>query len=177
MDEQFESDTPSDGGGLRRQLEEALAKTREAEAARDAAVKEAYENGRQQAQRRFDALEVFGKDRPGLADAWVEKNPEGDLTTDAAKEFASKFGISLSEEAPTPAPAPEPVPDEVKEAAAAFGASPAGSLAGEQKTYSPEEFAELLRANPSKAEELYRAGALKKEEPEWPNASRFYGRD
>ena len=162
MGDEFTSDEDrSEGGGLRRQLEEALQKARDAEAAREAAVKDAEERGRQQATRRFDALEVFGKDRPGLAEAWVERNPEVDLTTDAAKEFAAKFGVKLDEATP-PEPAPEPVAPEVRQAVQAFqqpvAAEPLSQI------IEPDEFRKMLRDPNQRAEAMKadREGRVKK---------------
>lgn len=159
MSDEFPSNQESEGGGLRRQLEEALRRNKELEEAREAAVKEALETGRQQAKRRFDALEVFGKDRPGLADAWVEKNPEGDLTPEGAKEFASSFGVSLEQE-PPPEPAPEPVPDEVKQAAATFQ-TPAAPLPGGVPTYTPEQIRQIGLKDQAEALRLIADGQMK----------------
>lgn len=161
MSDEFESEDqrPSDGGGLRRQLEEALQKNKELEQAREAAVTEALERGRQQAQRRFQALEVFGKDRPGLAEAWVEKNPEGDLTLEAAKEFALPYGVTLGEE-PPPEQAPEPVPDEVKQAAGAFQ-TPVAAVPGGQPTYTPEQIRQIGLKDQAEALRLIDQGLMK----------------
>lgn len=109
----------SDGGGLRRQLEDALQRNKELEQSLPAQVKEAEDRGRAQAQRRFDALEAFGKDRPGLAEAWVNQHPEDDLTADRAKEFAASFGVELGQAA-APPPATPQVPPEVQQGAQDF---------------------------------------------------------
>lgn len=149
-----------DGGGLRRQLEEALQKNRELEEARKAAVEEALVKGRQQAERRFQALEVFGKDRPGLADAWVEKNPEGDLTAEVAKEFALPYGVTLGEQKP-PEPAPtEPVPDAVKQAAGAFQ-TPVAAVPGGTPTYTPEQIRKIGLKDQAEALRLIDQGLMK----------------
>lgn len=149
-----------DGGGLRRQLEEALQKNRELEEARKVAVEEALEKGRKQAQRRFEALEVFGKDRPGLADAWVEKNPEGDLTPEAAKEFALPYGVTLGEAPPPEQPPGEQVPPEVKEAAGAFQ-TPTATVPGGQPTFTPEEIRRKGLKDPAEALRLIEQGLMK----------------
>lgn len=120
MDPEYEPEpVPSDGGGLRRQLEAALARAKELEQSLPKAVEEAEARGALQAQRRFEALRIFGEDKPKLAESWVASNPDGVLSKEAAAEFASAFGVKL-EETPSTEPAPEPVTAEVKEAVQAF---------------------------------------------------------
>lgn len=158
MSDEYDSDQQSEGGGLRRQLEEALRQKTELEQSLSAKVQEAEQKGRQQAQRRFDALEVFGKDRPGLADAWVDKNPEGELTTDGAKEFAASFGVTLGE-APPPEPPPEPVPDEVKQAAGSFHEA-VTKVGAQTKVYTPEEIRQIGLKDEAEALRLIAEGAM-----------------
>jgi len=158
------ADDELDGGGLRRQLEEALQKQKELEQSLPAQIQEAEQRGATQAERRFKAQEIFGKDRPGLAESWVEKNPEGELTTDAAKEWAGRFGVSLEEAPPEPPPAPTAqVPDEVKQAADAFhGAAPV--VPGQsQQTYTSKEIQEIGLKNEAEALRLIAEGAMKTE--------------
>jgi hypothetical protein len=172
MSDQFESDQGSDGGGLRRQLEEALQKARDAEQAREAAVTEAREQGRKEAQRRFDALQVFGNDRPGLADAWLAQNPEGELTPDLGKDWAAKqFGITIGEQQPPPEPTqtPEPVAPEVRQAAQEFQ-QPVAARPGSD-LFTPEEFRKAL-GDPARREEALRAdreGRVQKKLPKTPD--------
>ena len=157
------ADDELDGGGLRRQLEEALQKQKELEQSLPAQIQEAEQRGATQAERRFKAQEIFGKDRPGLAESWVEKNPEGELTTDAAKEWAGRFGVSLEEAPPEPPPAPTAqVPDEVKQAADAFhGAAPV--VPGQPQTYTPKQIQEIGLKNEAEALRLIAEGAMKTE--------------
>lgn len=157
-------DEELDGGGLRRQLEEALQKQKELEQSLPAQIQEAEQRGAIQAERRFKAQEIFGKDRPGLAESWVEKNPEGELTTDAAKEWAGRFGVSLEEAPPeTPPPAPAQVPVEVQQAAEAFhGAAPV--VPGQTpQTYTPQQIQEIGLKNEAEALRLIAEGAMKTE--------------
>lgn len=155
------SDQQSEGGGLRRQLEEALRQKTELEQSLSAKVQEAEQRGRQQAQRRFEALKTFGEDRPGLADAWVDKNPEGDLTPDAATEFAAAFGVTLGSP-PPPEPAPEPISDEVKDAAGSFHEA-VTTVQAAGKTYSPEEIRQIGLKDEAEALRLIAQGAMKTE--------------
>jgi hypothetical protein len=151
----------SEGGGLRANLEKLARENAELKTKLTQEVTEAEQRGAMRAQRRFDALQFFGPDKPGLAEAWVDKHPEGDLTPEGAKDFAAAYGVSLEPQAP-----PEPqVSPEVQQAAQAFQqplAAAPGSL-----TLDSEEFRRMLR-DPTTRDEAMRAereGRVKRKVP------------
>lgn len=166
LEDDLEPQQQSDGGGLRRQLEEALRAKREAEQALQTQVQEAEQRGAVQAQRRFEALRIFGEDKPKLAEQWVRDNPDTELTKEAAASFASQFGVKLEPEAPAEPAAPA-VPPEVVQAAQAFQqAAPAGG--GTDTMLTREEFDQMM-ADPARRGEAIRAsqeGRVKLNNPE-----------
>jgi hypothetical protein len=107
----------------------------------------------------------------GLPPEWGKFYPGDEVTPDAIKQWAiaEKF-LQVDQESESAPPPPAPTtgftPTVIE------GTQPVGT-----KTYSVEEFMELQKVDPRKAEAVYKAGRLKKEEPEWSYSSRFYGRD
>lgn len=141
----------SDGGGsgLRRQLEASLTELKSLKETLPQQLQEAEVRGRTQAQRRFEVLEIVGKDRAALADSFIRDNPEGDITKDVVVEYARPFGVSL--DAPVEVSAPEPViPPEVVQTAASFHAATAA--VGQSTSMSRDEYLDKMRSASTRAE-------------------------
>ncbi len=150
MGDEYEEQS-SEGGGLRRQLEQVLQEKKTLEQSLQTQLQEAETRGAQQAVRRFQARETFGTlGFPKVADLWVKEHPEGEPTPEAAGEFLTGLGITPSPPAETPAP--EQVTSEVKQAAAAFQ-QPVPAGAGET-LYTREEFDAMMRDPERRAEAL-----------------------
>ncbi len=136
------------GGGLRRQLESALGKLKTLEESLPQQLTEAEQRGRTQAQRRFEVLEIVGKDRAALADSFIRDNPDGDITKDLIVDYARPFGVTLDEQA---AVTQEPVvPPEVVATAASFHAATAA--VGQTSSISVDEYKEKLKDPSTRAE-------------------------
>ena len=156
MSDEFDSDEQeSEGGGLRRQLEQMQTKLKEAGAARQRSGQRSRNKGRTQAQRRYQALEVFGKDRPGLADAWVDKNPEGELTPEVAKEFALPTASRWAEhDLPS-----QPGASSRRGQAGSRGVpTPIAAVPPVAQTYTPEEIRKIGVKNQAEALRLIEQG-------------------
>ena len=123
---------------------------------------------REQQDRQNTVKQVFSE--VGLQPEWAEFYQSEDATPEAVKQWAvtKKFLTQAEPEetAPPVAPATGFTPTVVADA------SPVGS-----KMYEADEFAALLARDPVKAEQVYKAGRLKKEVPEWGLATRYHGRD
>lgn len=107
----------------------------------------------------------------GLQPEWAEFYKGEDTTPEAVKAWAvAKKFIQPSED--------EPEPEAVEPPTAGFTPTVVAeaNMVG-SKFYSAEEFAALQRNDPKKAERVYQAGRLKKEEVPWSYSSRLYGRD
>lgn len=145
----------SEGGGLRRQLEDALSENKALKESLPAQLQEAEEKGAKRASRSFQAERVFGDlGYPKFADLWVQQNPEGLPEPDGAKEFLKNFGVEPSA-SETPPPPPEPtVAPEVAQAAQVF-TQPLAPTGG-QELMDPEEFRKALR-DPNRREAALQA--------------------
>jgi hypothetical protein len=102
---------------------------------------------------------------PELADLFVAANPEGDITVDSAKEFATKYGISApvaegEEEEKTPKPQPN-VEGLDAVSRAGSGAGEGGQLPAETNTMSVSEYVQLLKTNKVAASEALAQGRIR----------------
>lgn len=123
---------------------------------------------REKQDRQNTVKQVFSE--VGLQPEWAEFYQGEEATPDAVKQWAvaKKF---LTQEEQEEAPAPV-APTTGFTPTVVADASPVGS-----KIYEADEFAALLARDPVKAEQVYKAGRLKKEVPEWGLATRYHGRD
>lgn len=165
-----EFDEESEGGGLRRQLEQTLQEIKSLKESLPTQLQEAEQRGQAQAERRYQAREAFGTlGFPKVADLWVKEHPEGDLTPDGAKEFLTAYGLEpkIVETQPT-----EQVPSEVKEQMAAFTAPVPAGTGNELLTRS--EFDEMMR-DPDRRPEAIRAAQQGRVKLNNPEASKVEG--
>lgn len=167
---EFDEDQGSEGGGLRRQLEQTLQEIKSLKESLPTQLQEAEQRGQQQAERRFQAREAFGTlGFPKVADLWVKEHPEAELTPDAAKEFLTTYGL---EPKIAEAPPPEEVPSEVKAQAAAFTTPVAA--AGGSELWTREEFDRAM-ADPERRAEAIRAAQQGRVQLNNPEARKVEG--
>lgn len=155
-----------DGGGLRRQLEEALNELKTLKESHPAEIEEAEKRGREagatQAQRRFDATGVLGDlGYPGLASVFVEKHPDGD-PKELAPQFLTELGLKPVERQQAAPPAPQPVAGEVQEAVQAFQQS-VQTVNTSTETFDREQYLAMAKdpARRAEAQKAYAEGRVK----------------
>ena len=145
---------------LRKQLKEAEALKAEVEELRS------FKAEQEKVARQNAVSGVFQE--MGLNPKWAGFYNGDTAEPEAVKAWATEMEfITPSEDAPPPAPASTGfTPTVITDSA------PVGS-----KIYDADEFTALLATDPKKAEQVYRAGRLKKEEAPWGLQTRYHGRD